>query len=325
MKKNNQESKAILSFGFLIVALVVGFFILRSFSPDKEKTTLSSEQKVAENSATKSTTPTDNKPIDSHLEENQLRDSLADRGRTEDTTTSQSLTDASDISSLLSKARELVDQGNPQEAKAALESLLQQDPQNESALMELGMLHSIDFKDPAAAQGVFEKILQINPDNKIAVAELFSAYQEQGKEKEGIEYAQRLFEENPERANLASGIGEYLLSEDRPAEAVRYLEKAAETGKVSELMSLADAQSDLGQFDKAKENRRKVVEREVEVSKNDSSQIAKDRVTNAWLDLATECHKSGDEECLKESYSNLQNIDPTILAKVMDEANKERE
>ena len=52
----------------------------------------------------------------------------------------------------------LVDAGRPGEAIGLLEKILQNDPTNEAALTELGMVYLIDLKEPELAIGYLERV-----------------------------------------------------------------------------------------------------------------------------------------------------------------------
>lgn len=187
----------------------------------------------------------------------------------------------------LAKAMKLVDHGQVKDAQALLESILQAHPTNEFALTELGMLHLLDYKDTGTALTYLEKVMKLNPGNKVVMNELVAIYEDTGRG-EGLKFLQSLYDENPDNTQLAQGIGQILLNQNRPQEAMPYFEKGTEDGKDPQAYKLlADSLADSGQADKAIDAYRKVVELEREnlaIGKY-SEQDGKDRVAMAQLNV----------------------------------------
>jgi len=127
----------------------------------------------------------------------------------------------------ITKAINLIDNGNVQEAIAVLDSVLKKDPKNEQALVELAMINLLDLKQPEAALGYLQRVVEVNPRNQIVMSELVSLFEEQGRVDDGIAFMTDVFQKNPESTELAFGIGQMLTLQGRDSDAIQYLEKAA--------------------------------------------------------------------------------------------------
>ncbi len=135
---------------------------------------------------------------------------------------------SSEAKQLLKEAMSFVDKGEPYKAMTLLEKILADDPKNEQALIELGMIHLIDLQDTQAALPLMERAFQVNSDNKVVLSELMGIYDETGQSEAGLAYLQGLYDEKPENATVAMGIGQMLKEQNRPHEAIPFWEKVAE-------------------------------------------------------------------------------------------------
>ena len=171
----------------------------------------------------------------------------------------------SDIQSMLQDAMGLVDDGNPHAAMELLENIIKDDPTNEMALIEMGMIHLIDMKSPQGAVGYLKNALEVNPDNKVVISELVGVFDELGQGQEGTRYLQDLYNANPGNPTLAMGIGQMLAGQNRLNEALPYLEKSAEDGRsMMAVTDLADAYSRAGHGDKALDTYQRAISLEQE-------------------------------------------------------------
>ena len=153
---------------------------------------------------------------------------------------------------LLMDAITLIDEGNPAAAVEILENILKSDPENETALTELGMIHLIDYKNPKGALTYFRSVLDVNPNNRVIISELVEIYSDLGQSQEATKYLESLQEKFPSNTSLSMGIGQILTGQHKFKEAVPYLEKALESNpSPMDLSDLAEAYSRSGQGDKA--------------------------------------------------------------------------
>lgn len=146
----------------------------------------------------------------------------------------------------------LIDEGNPAAAIEILEAILKSDPENETALTELGMIQLIDYKNPKGALNYFRSVLDVNPNNRVIISELVEIYSDMGQSSEATKYLQSLQEKFPSNTSLAMGIGQVLTEQHRFKEAIPYLERALESNpSPMDLSDLAEAYSRSGLGDKA--------------------------------------------------------------------------
>ena len=172
----------------------------------------------------------------------------------------------------LERAIELIDSGNPDEALTILEQIISQDPNNERALIEISMVHLIDYRNAAAAVPWLERSLQVSPANRMVLAELVAIYSEQDNVGGGMSFLQGLQEKaNKEDASYISlGMGQLLVADGREDEAVLHLERAAEglPNDANILAGLADTYARSGNSDRAIDTYQKAADaREAEINK----------------------------------------------------------
>ena len=162
----------------------------------------------------------------------------------------------------MKRAIALIEASKPDEAAAILEGILQKDPKNEQALIELAMVNLLDFRRYDAATGLLERVLEVNPKNRVIMSELVSLYEEQGQPENGIVWFTDFAAKNPDVPDAAWGLGQILSSQGRDSEAIAWLEKASATQNDRDrvLGDLADAYSRTGQGDKAVAAYRQAIE-----------------------------------------------------------------
>jgi predicted Zn-dependent protease len=172
---------------------------------------------------------------------------------------------AGDSAEKLTRAIDLIDTGNPRDAQAILEDILRKDPKNEQALVELGMIHLIDYHAPSAALPYLEDALRVNGKNKVVLSELVGVYEELGQGDQGLAFLTDLQASQPTNGPLNLGIGQVLAGQGRDAEAIPYLEAAAESGDPDSdyaLEDLADAYASAGNSEKALSTYKRAIDRE---------------------------------------------------------------
>ena len=130
----------------------------------------------------------------------------------------------------LESAMKLVDTGKPADAVPILNKILEKEPTNEMALVELAMIQLLDFKDPAASVPLLERALRVNPGNQVVMSEMLGAYEEMGQPDVGTNLVQQMYEEKPSK-ELANAIGKSLLDSGDPAKALTYLADGTKDSK----------------------------------------------------------------------------------------------
>jgi FimV-like protein len=150
------------------------------------------------------------------------------------------------------KAIALIDNGQVNEAVAALEAIVKKDPKNEQALVELAMIHLLDMKDPEQAIGYLQKAVVVAPGNQVVMSELVSLYDEQQRLEDGVAFLQDVEKQNPGSPDVAYGLGQMLSLAGRDAESIPYLERAAQQGDpIRAYRDLAEAYSRTGDSERA--------------------------------------------------------------------------
>ena len=116
---------------------------------------------------------------------------------------------------LIKQAVALIDGGDPETALDILEKILDDQPNNERALIEISMIHLIDYRNSRAAVPYLERAFKVNPNNRMVLAELVGSYSEHDNVDTGINYLQSLQEKtnNESSAYISLGIGQLLLAD----------------------------------------------------------------------------------------------------------------
>lgn len=153
---------------------------------------------------------------------------------------------------LMEQALKLVDEGKAAEAEGIFQQILQEDPNNQTALSELAMIHLIDKKDPQGAMPFLEQVVRLNPDNQAMVNELINAAHQTGRIDETLQFLQTL--PGAENGVVEAGMGKAYQSIGEASKAIPHYEKALQTGagdREQVLESLGDAYLQTGDFNKA--------------------------------------------------------------------------
>lgn len=198
------------------------------------------------------------------------------------------------------KAIALIDNGQVNEAVAALEAIVKKDPKNEQALVELAMIHLLDMKDPEQAIGYLQKAVVVAPANQVVMSELVSLYDEQQRLEDGVAFLQDVEKQNPGSPDVAYGLGQMLSLAGRDAESIPYLERAAQQGDpIRAYRDLAEAYSRTGDSERAVDSYDKSLqsmEKELESKRAQGLPAAyvEERIHYTKLDKARELIRMSD-------------------------------
>jgi tetratricopeptide (TPR) repeat protein len=184
----------------------------------------------------------------------------------------------------LQTAMQLIDSGQWREAENILLGILQKDPRDEGALVEMAMLLMIDKQDSRAAQPYLERALEVNPDNEAAVQELLGVYEETRNWEQGLAFLRSMQDDPRKTGYVDYGIGSALMSMGRPAEAVASLQKAVyEYGykEYTARQGLAEALVDAGRVDEGIREYQQIIDGPY---KPNQVRVAKIRIASALIE-----------------------------------------
>ena len=111
--------------------------------------------------------------------------------------TVKNIPDSTGTTPTASEAQSLIDQGLIAEGRAMLEKIIELDPSNTQAMMELAMIYTLDLKEPAKSRDILENILDINPSHRAALNELELIYKELGAVDQGLQLLQLKAQQHP--------------------------------------------------------------------------------------------------------------------------------
>lgn len=220
---------------------------------------------------------------------------------------------------LIKKAVALIDGGDPETALDILEKILDDQPNNERALIEVSMIHLIDYRNSRAAVPYLERAFKVNPNNRMVLAELVGSYSEHDTVDNGINYLQSLQEKTNKESSayISLGIGQLLLADGREEEALPHLEKAVDGMPNSPelLSSLADTHSSAGNSEKAVETYRKAIEARrasiVELAKKGKPIEQESRaLLRNHIEIVREYYNQGDFDSALEAIETARNLAP---------------
>ena len=306
-QQGRNEVKFLGSLILLVAALAVFVGLLVYFAPEEEQLI---EPTLAEEDTQLLRKKTRSRPLRDEEDEEHVvkQDSVVVADNTAETASASKAEDQqSDVD--LKKAIELVDSGNPDDALVLLEQILEKDPKNERALIEVSMIHLIDYKDAAAAVPWLERSLQVNPSNRLVVAELAAIYGEQGSVDAGVKFFQdrQKGASRKDAASMSLGIAQLLMSDGRTDEAVGHIEQAAEgqPNNPNILASLAGVYSRTNNSEKAIATYRKAVAAHKtqinELPANDKSKLHRRALMlRTQLEIVKEYYRRGDLEAASE-------------------------
>ncbi len=224
----------------------------------------------------------------------------------------------------IQNAIESIDKGNIEEALSLLEAVLQKDPGNEQALIEVAMIHLLDLKQTDQAVAYLERVMVVNPDNRIVMTELVSLYSDMENGQSGLSFLSDLQSKHPESPEIAYGIGQLLLSEGREAEAISQFEKATQGEEERGLAfaNLAESYARIGDMEKAFKAYNQAIdeqESDIENRRSEGLPINFDRERLGYLkaDYADQLIKDGQLDRARKVLNELDDIlpgDETIMA-----------
>ena len=204
------------------------------------------------------------------------------------------------VDEMLNNAYKLVDTGHPQEAQRILEDILAKDPKNEDALMELGMIHLIDYRDSAQAQDHFERVLRVNKENTMIASELLNIYEERDQLDAGLNFFQQLQEENPDSITIMKSLGQLHDFNQNQEKAIQYFSEAAnKSSQPRDIAILANKYSQYGQLDKSIAEYKKAIEatkEKIERGEYKNPNIAISELQNYNLGLYKQYNTQGNKE-----------------------------
>jgi tetratricopeptide (TPR) repeat protein len=125
----------------------------------------------------------------------------------------------------IQNAQSLIDRGLVQEGAAMLEKLIEADPANTQALMEMAMVYTLDLKEPQKSRQLLERILDINSQHRAALNELELLYKELDAVEDGLAWLAQKAEQYPESLEIQYVYGRMLASSD-PNAAIPWLQRA---------------------------------------------------------------------------------------------------
>ena len=304
------------SFALLIGALLIFVLLLVNSSTDDPPD--DDNHQEAQVTPTQHSAPA---PKIAVIEEPIVEQPTATKSVTEPVADSKTATGgpADQTDKLIKQAVALIDGGDPETALDILEKILDDQPTNERALIEVSMIHLIDYRNSRAAVPYLERAFKVNPNNRMVLAELIGSYSEHDTIDTGINYLQSLQEKtnNESSAYISLGIGQLLLDDDREEEALPHLEKAVDGMPNSPelLSSLAHTHSAAGNSDKAVETYRKAIEaRRAMIAKLAKKGKPIERESQALLrnhiEIVREYYNQGDFDSALEAIETARSLAP---------------
>lgn len=143
-----------------------------------------------------------------------------------DETATTAMPQPADISQpSIKNAQALIDNGLINEGSAMLEKLIEQDPTDTQALMEMAMVFTLDLKDPQKARQILERIVDVNPQHRAALNELELLYRELDAVDDGLALLELKSQQYPDSLEIQYVYGRMLSSTD-PAAAIPWLQRA---------------------------------------------------------------------------------------------------
>ena len=303
------------SFALLIGALLVFVLLLvNSATDDPPDDDINQEVQVT---PTRRSVPAPKMAV---IEEPAVEQPIATKSVTESVADSKTGTGpAEQTDQLIKQAVALIDGGDPETALDILEKILDDQPNNERALIEVSMIHLIDYRNSRAAVPYLERAFKVNPNNRMVLAELIGSYSEHDTVDTGINYLQSLQEKtnNESSSYISLGIGQLLLADGREDEALPHLEKAVDGMPNSPelLSSLADTHSAAGNSEKAVETYRKAIEaRRATIAKLAKKGKPIERESQALLrnhiEIVREYYNQGDFDSALEVIETARHLAP---------------
>lgn len=206
-----------------------------------------------------------------------------------------------------------VDEGNWKKAEDILREVLEDDPNNETALMEMANINLLDKRDLNSALPYIRKTLEVNSGNEDMLNELINVYEELGTLEDGLDFLTSLPPNSKGAADgtLDRGIATTLMTLNRNEEAVDYLKNAINKGAEingGELFGeLGDAYNSSGNTDKAIDTYLQAIDL---AEKQRQKNYDQDSISDLKIRLGQSYLKSGDKDKVLELAKELEEEDP---------------
>lgn len=147
-------------------------------------------------------------------------------GATVNETQAKAISTSADLSQpSIKNAQTLIDNGLVSEGTVMLERLIEQDPTDTQALMEMAMVFTLDLKEPQKARQILERILDVNPQHRAALNELELLYRELDAVDDGLALLELKSQQYPDSLEIQYVYGRMLSSTD-PVAAIPWLQRA---------------------------------------------------------------------------------------------------
>lgn len=215
---------------------------------------------------------------------------------------------------LLDAAQQALQAENWADAENLYRQVLQMDPNNEQALMELAMIQSLDKKDYKAATPYLQQVLRVNPKNPTAMDELITSARETGKMNDAIAFLKDLENTQGPNPNLTYGLGRALQAKGYLQESIGYYEKTLQNGKQgnTEVMeNLADAYLQNGDYNNAEKNLRNALQKsQQEAAQTPNSTQSRENLLMLKIKYATLLLDGGKLGAAESELTELERLSP---------------
>ena len=125
----------------------------------------------------------------------------------------------------IANAQALIDRGLVDAGAQMLEKLIEQDPTDTQALMEMAMIYTMDLKEPQRARLILERVLDVNPHHRAALNELELLYKELDAVDDGLSLLELKAQQHPDSLEIQYTYGR-LLASSNPSAAIPWLQRA---------------------------------------------------------------------------------------------------
>lgn len=248
------------------------------------------------------------------------------RGDGPQTSSGQGLEDSPEGDRKLLQALDLIDQERYEDAVAALEEILREDPDGKTtagadALGELGFLYLRVFEDPEKAQTYLQRAVQADPESAEATFDLVGTYLLRNDVEGGVSFLKGVLETHPKSSNVTFAMGDMLAARGRLDEALPYFERAVAMPNSRDYMwsGMGAAYLESGRTQDAVRAFREATSRsEVEVNerrdRGESTIVAENQLARSLGDLAHAMMEAGDLNGAEETLNRLARQRPDDLA-----------
>lgn len=231
----------------------------------------------------------------------------------------KSLETSSPRDSQLKTIGEWIENGQWQKAESLLIEMLEDNPKDELALMELAAIQLFDKSDPAAARMFLEDAIKLNPDSSEAINEALIVYQELNDLEGGLAFFESLRDQQRSSSALEAGIAHILLESGRADEAVSYYEEAMRQPDADESHlkeRTATALIEAGRYEDGSYMFESLIASEDDLARKKFLQL---RLASAHLD------RNNPSEALRVLYeAKEQNPDDELISEIISDIQSQR-